>query len=244
MAKKIRKICRVCGKEFEVYPYRKDSAKYCSRECCLRVIGERDFYRTKEYRDKMRESLLGREHTWGDKISKTHKERGIKPISTEEIRKKISNANRGRKVSEETKRKISQSNKGRVGLKGKDNPWYGKKHRQDSKDKMRVAHIGKPTWNKDICGNRSHSWKGGVSKLPYTYDWNRVSEEMKKRDNYRCQECNEGSKGKLAVHHIDYDKKNNKEDNLITLCLKCNSRANWNRDYWKKYYGSKIKCTL
>lgn len=30
---KIKKICKRCGKEFEVYPHRKKSAKYCSRKC-------------------------------------------------------------------------------------------------------------------------------------------------------------------------------------------------------------------
>jgi len=30
---KIKKICKQCGKEFEVYPHRKKSAKYCSFKC-------------------------------------------------------------------------------------------------------------------------------------------------------------------------------------------------------------------
>lgn len=29
----VKKICQLCGKEFDVLPARKDSAKYCSREC-------------------------------------------------------------------------------------------------------------------------------------------------------------------------------------------------------------------
>jgi hypothetical protein len=44
----------------------------------------------------------------------------------------------------------------------------------------------------------------------------------------------------LEVHHIDYNKKNCKEENLITLCKWCNLRANYNRNYWKTYYQNKL----
>ena len=43
----------------------------------------------------------------------------------------------------------------------------------------------------------------------------------------------------LTVHHIDYDKENCKENNLITLCKQCNSRVNFNRKYWTNYFKSK-----
>jgi hypothetical protein len=39
----------------------------------------------------------------------------------------------------------------------------------------------------------------------------------------------------LPVHHIDYDKKNNDERNLITLCISCHSKTNANREYWIEY---------
>jgi len=41
---------------------------------------------------------------------------------------------------------------------------------------------------------------------------------------------------RLCIHHIDYDKNNCNPNNLITLCFSCNSRANKNRDKWKKIY--------
>ena len=43
----------------------------------------------------------------------------------------------------------------------------------------------------------------------------------------------------IEIHHIDYDRKNCGEDNLITLCKQCNLRANYNRDYWKNSYEEK-----
>ena len=43
---------------------------------------------------------------------------------------------------------------------------------------------------------------------------------------------------KLCIHHIDYDKKNNNPENLITLCNSCHTKTNIkNRDYWKNYYS-------
>jgi len=37
-------------------------------------------------------------------------------------------------------------------------------------------------------------------------------------------------------NHIDYNKKNNNPDNLITLCRKCYSKTNNNQIYWKDYF--------
>ena len=45
----------------------------------------------------------------------------------------------------------------------------------------------------------------------------------------------------LHVHHIDYNKENCSQDNLITTCQQCNLRANSNRDYWKELYLKKLK---
>ena len=40
-----------------------------------------------------------------------------------------------------------------------------------------------------------------------------------KRDNNQCQICYETTR--LHIHHIDGDKKNNNDNNLITLCKRC-----------------------
>ena len=45
----------------------------------------------------------------------------------------------------------------------------------------------------------------------------------------------------VCVHHIDYDKTNNIENNMICLCISCNIKANYNREFWKKYYNEKIE---
>lgn len=66
---------------------------------------------------------------------------------------------------------------------------------------------------------------------------------MRNRNDNKCFICHTTQEENiflysrdLDVHHIDYNKKNNNEDNLITLCLHCHSRTNYNRDYWKEYF--------
>jgi len=82
-------------------------------------------------------------------------------------------------------------------------------------------------------------WTGFVSNGEYCDVWKdkEYREDVLKRDNYKCQSllCWNNSK-RLVRHHIDYDKKNCKPDNLIVLCTSCNLRANKNREYWEKFY--------
>ena len=85
-----------------------------------------------------------------------------------------------------------------------------------------------------IKNSSNPNWQNGLSRIPYSIDrTNTLKESIRKRDDYTCQKCNK--KGK-QVHHIDYDKENCKENNLITLCRKCHCRANFNRDYWFAYF--------
>ena len=74
----------------------------------------------------------------------------------------------------------------------------------------------------------------------------KLKTKIKIRDNYTCQnlECkiklNKHSRN-LQVYHIDYNKQNCKESNLISLCSKCNMKANFNKEHWEDYYTNIIK---
>jgi hypothetical protein len=97
-------------------------------------------------------------------------------------------------------------------------------------------------------GENNSAWLGGISNLPYSIEFNdKLKESVRKRDNYTCQCCGMTEEEHLIVyntnlhtHHIDHDKLNNQETNLIALCLACNNRANYNLEYWKEYFTNKI----
>ena len=98
-------------------------------------------------------------------------------------------------------------------------------------------------------GKLNHNFIDGRSYFPYPLEFNnKLKFKIRKRDNFECQKCGiieeEHLKLKnkaLDVHHINYDKQNCKEDNLITLCNNCNNKVNRNKKYWKNYFQKRIK---
>ena len=82
---------------------------------------------------------------------------------------------------------------------------------------------------------KNSSWIDGRSYEPYPPEFNdQLKKQIKQRDNFTCQLC--GTKKMLAIHHIDYDKKNCNSDNLITLCRSCNVKVNYERVFWIGYF--------
>lgn len=93
-------------------------------------------------------------------------------------------------------------------------------------------------------GPLSHFWRGGVSCDPYCDAWadTEYKESIRERDGHRClNPCCSDNKDDLTIHHIDYNKKNCKPTNLITLCRSCNSSANFDRDWHKAWYTAILK---
>lgn len=112
-------------------------------------------------------------------------------------------------------------------------------HTTSHKNKLKENHA-------DFNGEKSGNWLGGKSFEPYGIEFNKkLKENIRKRDSYRCQQCfrhqdelydKKGTKYKLNVHHIDYNKKNNKSENLISLCKNCHAQTNFKRDDWINYF--------
>ena len=96
---------------------------------------------------------------------------------------------------------------------------------------------------RDNSGENNPFWQGGASFEPYTKEFNRkLKKQIKERDNYTCQECGKQLKGKnqLDVHHIDYNKKNSKPLNLITLCKSCHTKTKFIRSDWINHFQEKM----
>ena len=104
---------------------------------------------------------------------------------------------------------------------GENNGMYGKRHTEESINKIKEA-------RKKQIGEKSPNWNNGSSILLYLSEFNKeLKQFILERDNYTCQcfDC-EHTSIKLHIHHIDYDKQNNNQSNLITLCAKCHGKTN------------------
>ena len=112
-----------------------------------------------------------------------------------------------------------------------------------AKSKVKSKFCSVKCRSKFVSGKNSHSWIDGRSFEPYDEKFNKkLKEKIRKRNNYICQSCGILENGrKLTIHHIDYNKKNNKSNNLIALCVGCNSKVNFDRDDWTKYFQEKMK---
>ena len=132
-------------------------------------------------------------------------------------------------------------NKGRIKGKTKKCPICNKEfYRSSSYIKRGIdKYCSRECYGISERGISNHNWMGGVSFNPYPYEFTtKLKKQMKEKDNYTCQKC--GGKEDLAIHHINYNKKDNRPENLITLCRSCNGKVNFHREFWKGFFMGKI----
>ena len=200
---------------------------------------KKGFKFSEEHRKHLSEAHKGQK-AWnkGKQHSKKTREKISEAIKkaflSKEYRKKISEAAKLRKLSEETKEKISIANKGRKWSEESKRKLSKtlRRHKlsKETKKKISESHIGK------MMKDENPNWQGGKSFEPYTTDWTEtLKRAIRERDNYICQLCSQYGN---TVHHKDYNKKNCNPNNLITLCISCNAKVNFNRDYWQNYFKS------
>lgn len=164
----------------------------------------------------------------------------------------------GKYQSQETRNKISIVNTGKFS--GENNPMYGKKHSEETRQRIKENHIGmlgkkqtektkqKQSESKQGINNPMYGksgvlspvWNNGSSFEPYAPEFNKeLKQQILERDNNTCQYpgCME-IHDRLHVHHIDYNKKNNNPENLITLGVSCHMKTNKKnkRPFWTEFY--------
>ena len=151
---------------------------------------------------------------------------------TEETKEKISESHKGFRHTGETKQKMSKSHKNKKLTKQHKlniaKVHLGMKHTKESKRKMSLGKGGTGIPYENNC---------------YPPEFNvKLKAKIRKRDNYTCQLCNtqfDKRSSYLNVHHIDYNKMNCEEWNLITLCHQCNAKVNQNKKHWTKVLRAK-----
>lgn len=148
----------------------------------------------------------------------------------------------------------SEERKIKIGLANSKWPHpKGEKHYHWKGGNKKCIDCGQPVKNRSkitkrciICsrkfmvGRNAANWRNGASFGKYGIEFNEaLREQVRFRDKYKCQHCGcpQIENGRqLDVHHINYNKRNNTLNNLISLCQNCHRKTFGNRKYWKDYF--------
>jgi 5-methylcytosine-specific restriction endonuclease McrA len=159
-------------------------------------------WENKEYRDKMTKRMIGKNNPMfgqthsgevrqllSEIVNKRHEDNPL-------LREKTSKVFKEYYSHPENKKILSDSAKLRIGEK---NPFFGKTHRPETKEKMAQAHYGKRR------GERSSNWQGGKTHLNLAIrglsEYLNWRENIFTRDRYTCQMCGQVGHN-LQVDHI------------------------------------------
>lgn len=146
-----------------------------------------------------------------------------KPM-TEETKKKISLANKGRKFTEEHRQNIGKARNGK-----------GHPHSETSKQKIGNANRGRrrPDLSARQWGKNNSQWKGGISSIQniirHSLEYKLWRKAVYERDNYTCIWCGNNQGGNLHADHIKpfalFPELRFVLDNGRTLCESCHKKT-------------------
>lgn len=223
---------------FKRYGYYPNNLSYGSGKRILAKCDICDEIRELPFRD-YRKNCLGcalktKEH--GENISKSLKGRKF----TKEWIENLKKARHKVIMSDETKEKI------RKGKMGNKNPFYGKHHSEETKQKMRDSHPDTSGINNPMYGKfneLSSNWRGGLSFEPYCIKFNDdLKERVREFFDRKCYICGKNefeNDRKMCVHHVNYDKMiccNDIEPLFVPLCMSCHGKTNSKRNEWEKFF--------
>lgn len=241
MSKKTIKVCVDCGKG----PISRQEWVIRCRSCSNK----------KRFKDPRNHPMYGKEHSKASRKKMRANNKGCgNPMygkrQTKSTREKIGDSHRGAKSymwkGGKPKcpwcgKQIGYNSKGCQSCIAKErfkdpknNVMYGKTHTLTVRKAQSERMKGEKNWN----------WKNGARQVPYPFEFSKkLREEIKRRDGYKCLGCGMAEaehkqlyRRGLIVHHIDYNKNNCEKSNLASACLQCNSRFNFNRKKWIKFF--------
>lgn len=177
----------------------------------------------------------------GKYISSFRKEPWNKGIpQTEEVKKKLSAANKGRRMSPATEFSSERLR----------SMWADPEHKKSVSKKISIANKGRELSEAHIMkmkkprphlrGENSPSWKGGCKnhdRRDAKYrDWQL---SVLSRDDYTCRWCRRRG-GKLNAHHVLSWRDNHElrydVSNGVTLCLDCHNKTKQREDSFIDYF--------
>lgn len=87
-------------------------------------------------------------------------------------------------------------------------------------------------------GNQDKNDKTTAQKNPYPKEFRKIKKYIREKYNNVCLLCGNEDEVKLSVHHIDYNKNNCCEQNLIPLCRSCHGHTNSNdQHFWRTVFS-------
>jgi len=157
---------------------------------------------------------------------------------SEETKKKLREANLGRKFSKESLEKMSKSAIGKKGTFGH----LGKLHSQETKNRISQSKKGskhsletkQKMKSSSLKGKDNPAWRGGITsenkKIRNSHEMKVWRDQVFKRDNYKCIWCGaSGSNNYLNADHIKpfsrFPKLRFDLSNGRTLCVPCHSKT-------------------
>jgi len=176
---------------------------------------------TPEHRAHIRKARLGQKASIAARANMSVAQTGlVKQPHTPEAKAKIRAANLGKKASPETRAKISAAQMG---------------HEVSPETRAKIG-----AWIR-ASGSDHPLWRGGDRNYGpgFSDDLKRIVRWLYDDRRFLCGEKPEGREP--AVHHIDYNKKNNTIDNLVPLCNSHHSQTNTRRDYWQWFLRLRMR---
>lgn len=147
-------------------------------------------------------------------IKKHHKRAGMPQY-------KHGHNRRGKSRSEETKRKISEAQKGKSLSEEHLKNWresvgdkFGGREKgfeRSEETKKKLSKASRELWQKEsfkekMTGNKSHAWKGGRTEFSELIrnceKYKKWRKQVYEKDDYTCQKCGEKKSGELNADHI------------------------------------------
>jgi len=219
---KVTLTCTFCKEKYKVQAHKKDTSKYCSKKC-------RDKSNTgnnnPRYKGKI--TLI---------CKQCHKPFEVLPYMKDHEfcnRKCATDYSKGKRLKDPIFIKCKQC---------------GKKKEIEGWRKGAAKFCNHKCYGIWVRGKNAPLWRGGINRESYTYEFsNSLKYKIRERDKFTCQLCDKTErklKRKLSVHHIDYNKKNNDPENLISLCSCDHSKTNFNRNYFQNKFTRMRKACL
>ncbi|MCK5606963.1 HNH endonuclease [Candidatus Pacearchaeota archaeon] len=83
---------------------------------------------------------------------------------------------------------------------------------------------------------------GTFKRHSYTQTFRRLRKKVFERDHYQCQICGGYLPDRFTqrrhCHHINYDHRDDRLENLVTACARCHNVTLIDREKWKEYFNN------